>query len=198
MSLQDALFGADEDAELDAEIRAELDHHLALAAERLHEQGLAPDAAEHEAERRFGDYDNVRRACLRANLRGTLMLRKLHVATTVILLVTVVSLLGANYVQAGRLRAKANRAHAALESALAARERPGVVILEVGDRVTFVPSYNPELSVTEKVALDGQLLVPAAGWIDVVGLSREEAERQVTEALKPYYVQVDVKLKIER
>lgn len=199
MSLRDALLGSDARAtRLDAEIRAELDHHLELAAEALREEGFAPAAAEREARRRFGDYDHVRRACLRANLRGTVMLRRLHAATTILLFLSVLWLVWVNAVERERLRAAAQETHERLQSALAARETPGELVLEVGDRVTFVDPYNPELATTEEVALDGHVLVPGAGWIPVAGLSRPEAERTVTEALRPYYREVDVKLKVER
>ena len=61
----------------------------------------------------------------------------------------------------------------------------------------IIDSYNEELhNVIESVAADGKVLVPAAGWVPVAGLTREEVEERLNEACKPYFVQTDIKVKV--
>ena len=101
----------------------------------------------------------------------------------------------------------------AMHPAFAGEVPYAVVVVELEEGVRMVsglrglPPEELELDlpvevelepVSEKIAQDGKLLVPQAGWIDVAGLTREEAELVVTKALRVYYVEVDVKLKVEK
>ena len=200
MSLGEALFGSEDEATLDAEIRAELDHHLALSERRLREQGRSAEAAHSEARERFGNYDQIHGACLRAQLGRRNMWRKIHAATTIVLALTVIVMFLMARVRTARAREEAEHARHLYEAAMHTREQasPVELYLEVGDRVTLVPTFNRELAVTEEVTLDGKLLLPHAGWVFLAGLTREEAEQRVSESLKPYFARVEVKLKVER
>ena len=45
-----------------------------------------------------------------------------------------------------------------------------------------------------RVARDGKLLLPDAGWIHVSGLSRQKAEALLTNVYSQYYADIDVKI----
>jgi hypothetical protein len=189
---------------VEAAVRAELEHHLACAAQDLIADGHAPEAARREAARRFGDLEAVRRECVRIQTRGDLMRKRLHLALTTVLALGVAYLVLAQRQTTMRARLEAEHARelaAQLQDRLQERQRPGPVehiVIGVGDElglVDFTQSntlYLPGNSM--RVAADGKVLVPDVGWIHVAGLTREEAEARLTEALAPYHDGIDVKV----
>jgi len=113
--------GGDEprDEALAAEIRAELEHHLACARAELERAGLPPAAAAAEAERRFGARARIEAECLGIQKGARLMGRRWHAFLTVALLLAV--LLLAWTLQ--RSRAALELARAATMQAEEAREQ---------------------------------------------------------------------------
>src|SRR5262245_60369429 len=55
--------------EIQSEVEAEIEFHLQMRAAELEEQGLAPAEARAEARRLFGDKDETREVCYRADRR---------------------------------------------------------------------------------------------------------------------------------
>ncbi len=192
-------------ADIAADIRAELEHHLACAEEELVHQGRDREEARAEARRRFGDLDAIQRTCLEIQTWERIMLQRIHLAVTVFLLAAVVFLIWTNQratatareiAQAARAEAE-QRMLAALDALRRARSEPVEhIVIGVGDVLEINDSYNQELCVTEKVAADGKVLLPDAGWVHVAGLTRQEAEQLLTEACRPYFVEVDIKVKV--
>ena len=90
---------------------------------------------------------------------------------------------------------------AALAEEARDRERLPVehIIIQVGDELDLVDFANSGMGdSTEAVAADGKVLVPGAGWVHVAGLTREDAEHAITQALQPFYERIDVKVKVRR
>ncbi|MEW6072323.1 MAG: polysaccharide biosynthesis/export family protein [Planctomycetota bacterium] len=69
--------------------------------------------------------------------------------------------------------------------------------VSIGDAVTYVDTYNPEVKGTGIVDIDGTILLPEAGAVSVAGLTRSEVETKLTQKLSPYYVETDVRVMIQ-
>ena len=68
--------------------------------------------------------------------------------------------------------------------------------VSIGDTITFVDTYNPEVSGTRVVDIDGTILLPEAGAVWVAGYTRAELESYLTQKLSPYFIESDVKVTI--
>ncbi len=68
--------------------------------------------------------------------------------------------------------------------------------ISIGDTVTFVDAFNPEIKGTAVVDIDGTILVPEAGSVWVAGYTRTELESYLTQKLSPYFAETDVKVTI--
>ncbi|MAB80685.1 MAG: hypothetical protein CMJ89_15145 [Planctomycetes bacterium] len=68
--------------------------------------------------------------------------------------------------------------------------------LSIGDTVTFIDTYNPEISATRQVDVDGTILVDQVGAVWVAGYTRSELESYLTQKLSPYYRETDIKVTI--
>lgn len=203
---EEAVLGMEPDEpsrdEAAAAVRAELEHHLACAADALRGQGLDPEAARQEARRRFGDVEAIGRACVRIRTGGTQMWKRLHLALTIVLAVGIVfSLLlqrqATALAQRSAEEARMEAAHAM--QLVREKERPAPVehiVIGVGDAVALIDQYGHDLGEVQVVAADGKILLPGAGWVLVAERTRDQAEAMVTEALKPFYDQVDVKIRV--
>ena len=77
-------------AEIDAEIREELEFHLHMRTQDNLRAGMTPEEARRDAHERFGDFEASRRACRRITLGPRLVLRRLQTLLLVVLLGTVV------------------------------------------------------------------------------------------------------------
>ena len=67
----------------------------------------------------------------------------------------------------------------------------------IGDSVTVTDSYHPtEIRGTVKVDIDGTVLLPEIGTVQVAGRTRSEIEALLMEKYSPYYELIDVKVKI--
>jgi len=200
------LFGRSEtrsESELAAEVRAEIEHHLACKTRELIEQGVAPEDAVVEALRRFGDVAGIERACVRVHTRERIMLQRVHLAFTGILLVALGWLAQANH-RAGIVAAEAEKAaHDMKVNALhmlgqiAARPTSKEIVIEVGDELEILDRYGQqEVAGKQVVAADGKILLPDTGWLFVEGMTREQAEQAITAALAPYFVEVQVYVRV--
>lgn len=203
------------DATHAAEIRAELEHHLACARAELELAGLTPAAAAAEAERRFGARARVEAECLA--IHGGIMGTRLHAVVTALLLLTVLVLSFVVYSSqaaavaardvamrereaALHARAEAEEQVRSLDALLTeyrARVDPQVgveeIVIRVGDELELFDLHG-QLRAPVRVAQDGKALIPEVGWVPVAGLTREALERHLTEVLKPYFVEVDIKV----
>lgn len=68
--------------------------------------------------------------------------------------------------------------------------------VSIGDTITFVDTWNPEIKGTAIVDIDGTILLPEAGSVWVAGYTRTELESYLTQKLSPYFVETDVKVTI--
>ena len=191
-----SLLDARSAAEIEADVQAEIEHHLACKERELVEQGLTPEAARGAALARFGDVDSAREACLRIQTGERIMLQRIHLAVTVLLFVAVLVLAWSarrSNLSAADV-ARALRAEMA-EREAAARQPVEHVIVEVGDRLQLVDEYNPDaVHGTVTVAEDGKIPVPEVGWVFVAGKTREDVEQELTDVLKPYFLDSKVRV----
>ena len=66
----------------------------------------------------------------------------------------------------------------------------------IGDTISFIDTFNPEVRGTSRVGIDGTIELPEAGAVSVAGLTRSELETYLTQKLSPYYLETDVKVSI--
>ncbi|HEX6885911.1 MAG TPA: polysaccharide biosynthesis/export family protein [Planctomycetota bacterium] len=189
-------------AELEADVRAELEHHLACAERELVAAGETPERARALARERFGDLEAARAACLGIHMGGRIVLQRIHLAVTGLLLVAVLVLAWASHSsRAAALRAAeeamALRAEAH-ERAAAARQPVAHVVVEIGDQLQMIDEFNPDVHGTVTVAEDGKVPLPQAGWVFVHGKTREEVEQILSEALAPYFLESKVRVIVKK
>lgn len=77
-------------AEIDAEIREELEFHLDMRTEENIRAGMAPALARRDAQERFGDFESSHRACRKITLGPRLALRRLQTTLLALLIGVVV------------------------------------------------------------------------------------------------------------
>ncbi|MCG8448553.1 MAG: permease prefix domain 1-containing protein [Pirellulales bacterium] len=77
-------------AEIDAEIREELELHLHMRTQDNVRAGMSAEEARQDANQRFGDFEVSRRACRKITLGPRLMLHRLQTGLLIVLLGTVV------------------------------------------------------------------------------------------------------------
>jgi protein involved in polysaccharide export with SLBB domain len=193
------------------DVEAELAAHLELAAEALQGEGHAPEAARRLARERFGDLDRVRRECLSVRLGGIHVMKKLLVVVNLVLLAALAAAAGFAYLGHTRAVLAMEQAQLALEQARAEAARaealavdvsrlqaavaPALeaVVVEVGDVIEILDQHRiVDLSEQALVQPDGKVLLHDVGWIDVVGLTREQVEQRLAEAYAPYYQDLTV------
>jgi len=69
--------------------------------------------------------------------------------------------------------------------------------ITIGDTLTVTDSYQPEdLRANERVAIDGTVLLPLIGAVNVAGMTRTEIEALLMEKYSPYYDLLDIKARI--
>ena len=176
---------------IDADIRAELEAHLALCEDDLIAEGLAPEHARELARLRFGDFERTARACRNQKLRGTLMLQRIHFATTTLLFAAVVWFGFQAHSNARVVRALKSSGVAAAPLEL----EP--VVIQRGDSIELQSAYSAaQLNCTVEVASDGTALLPEVGHILLAGMTRDEAEAQLMERYSPYYDMLQLRIRV--
>lgn len=71
--------------------------------------------------------------------------------------------------------------------------KPEEVVVRIGDELGILDRHQ-QVQAVVRVASDGKALIPEVGWVEVLGLPRAELERKLTELLKPYFVEVDIRV----
>ena len=67
----------------------------------------------------------------------------------------------------------------------------------IGDRIAVTDSYHPdEIEANVAVDIDGTVLLPEIGTVQIAGRTRSEIEALLMEKYSPYYDLLDVKVKI--
>jgi protein involved in polysaccharide export with SLBB domain len=67
----------------------------------------------------------------------------------------------------------------------------------IGDRIQVTDSYHPdEIEANVEVDIDGTVLLPEIGTVQIAGRTRSEIEALLMEKYSPYYDLLDVKVKI--
>ncbi len=77
-------------ADIDADIREELEFHLAMRTEENERGGMSADEARRDAESRFGDFEARRRECQRIDLGPRLLMQRLQLGLLLLLVAIVV------------------------------------------------------------------------------------------------------------
>ena len=68
----------------------------------------------------------------------------------------------------------------------------------IGDSISVTDTYHPtEIKGTVKVDIDGTVLLPEIGTVQVAGRTRSEIEALLMEKYSPYYELIDIKVKIQ-
>lgn len=190
--------GDDHVANVEAEIREELDAHMALCVEQLLSQGHTIDEAQREARARFGNLERTVRACQRAQLGGRFAMKQLQWILIVVLAFSTVALgLRAQALSASAWTARAmaeaqvQAANAALSAlqARAAETRVPVehIVVGVGDGLLIRSDVEPRIDQHTEVQRDGQALFRDIGWVEVADRTRQEVERELTAKYSEFY-----------
>lgn len=178
--------------EIDADIRAELEAHLALCEDDLIAEGLPLEHARELARLRFGDFERTARACRNQKLRGTLMLQRIHLVTTALLFAAVVwfglqAHSNARIVRALKSR-EVSRAPLPLEE----------VILNRGDSIILTFPHNPEYNTIAKLDIDGTVLLQSLGHVLLAGKTRAEAEEYLRAQYAPFFEHAELFIRVSK
>lgn len=68
--------------------------------------------------------------------------------------------------------------------------------LTIGDSVTYADTFNVDVGGTERVAIDGTIVLPEVGAVHVAGLTRVEVEALLTQKFSPYYQRNDISVRL--
>ena len=183
-----------------ADIRQELLAHIEMRAEDNVAAGMEPAQARRDAESRFGDIDQIERACRAHGIGGGIVLQRINLAMTVILGITLAWMFVQNHHLRNLAMQERDRAMSVQADLLNARmDRTLVESIEiaVGDRIEVHSMHGHWEPFTARVARDGKLLLQRVGWVHVAGLTRQEAERRASELCAKFYSTADVKLVVQ-
>lgn len=202
----DVVASSGEPDDLAADVRAELEHHLACAEDELVRAGRTPEEARREARARFGDVEAIETTCRRIGMGHTKLWSRLHWALTIALLIALPILALGNVAASREARARADALRAETEALLdrlregrAAEARAPVaeIVIGVGDVLRVFDTFNPEVRFQDRVAADGKFLLGDAGWVQAAGLTREEAEAAFTETLRHSFLKAHVRVTVD-
>lgn len=69
--------------------------------------------------------------------------------------------------------------------------------ITIGDTLVITDTYQPQdLQANERVAIDGTVLLPIIGAVNVAGMTRTEIEALLMDKYSPYYDLLDIKARI--
>jgi len=69
--------------------------------------------------------------------------------------------------------------------------------ITIGDTLVVTDTYQPtELGANERVGIDGTVLLPVVGAVNVAGMTRTEIEAFLMDKYSPYYDLLDIKVRI--
>ncbi len=66
----------------------------------------------------------------------------------------------------------------------------------IGDTVSITDAFHQELNQTQRVDIDGTVVLPEIGAVHVAGQTRSELEGFLTQKYSPYYEQVKIDVRI--
>jgi protein involved in polysaccharide export with SLBB domain len=70
--------------------------------------------------------------------------------------------------------------------------------ITIGDILTVTDTYQPEeLRASERVEIDGTVLLPEIGAVNVAGMTRTEIEALLMDKYSPYYDLLDIHVRIQ-
>lgn len=197
------------ESEIAADVRAELEHHLACAADELVRAGRSPEEAAAEARRRFGDLASVQRACLKIQTGERTMLQRVHLAVTVFLFLAVGFMAWVNLesrrtaavarevAMAARMEAE-ERLRAVLEAEQHARAQTDPAVIEAGDVLEVFDALDLGLQSVEAVVPEnGIVAIPGLMPVKVAGLTCEEAAEALSEAGRAVRMRSHMKVRIK-
>ncbi len=69
--------------------------------------------------------------------------------------------------------------------------------VSLGDAVSYVDAYHPELRGAERVGLDGTITMPELGAVHVAGMTRSEIEILLTQKYSPYFERTDITVQLQ-
>jgi len=176
---------------IEADIRAELESHLALAQDELIASGSDEESAQELALERFGNFERTVRACRRQKLKEKIMLQRLQFTATLALLVAV-AYFGVRAERLAKLL-EPMTAQAEVEQPRVLGEvsyeplAPTPVIVEFGDSIQVLSSSSYGLAATESLASDGTVLLRMIGHVQVLGKTRGEVEELLRHKYAAYY-----------
>lgn len=136
-------------AEIDAEIREELEFHLDMRTQENVQAGMSPENASRDAQQRFGDFESYRQTCRQITLGRRLMLQ--HVRTGLLALLSVVVV--AQGVLLARVQiASRNRIETLTHMVEQLQRDPATGPVSGIDRGTAIPYIQWNLSLPDIVA----------------------------------------------
>lgn len=69
--------------------------------------------------------------------------------------------------------------------------------ITIGDTLVITDTYQPEeIQANERVAIDGTVLLPIIGTVNVAGMTRTEIESLLMDKYSPYYDLLDIRARI--
>jgi len=69
--------------------------------------------------------------------------------------------------------------------------------ITIGDTLVVTDTYQPtDLGANERVGIDGTVLLPVVGAVNVAGMTRTEIEAFLMDKYSPYYDLLDIKVRI--
>ena len=185
-------------AAVERDVERELATHLAFAAEELERAGASPEEARHRALERFGDYESVKRACLRARLGDRTTMKLALIGTNVLLVLALAALLLQTRAAQARAVMAREQALAAMEHAIQAEREtaerapasaePRPLVIAIGDVIETLDRHRAiDFGEEVRVQVDGRVLLHHLGWVEVAGRSPEALAEELTRAYAPYY-----------
>jgi len=66
----------------------------------------------------------------------------------------------------------------------------------IGDTISIHDAYHVELNDTQRVDIDGTIVLPEIGAVHVAGQTRSELEAFLVQKYSPYYEQLDIDVKL--
>jgi protein involved in polysaccharide export with SLBB domain len=66
----------------------------------------------------------------------------------------------------------------------------------IGDTVSLVDAYHPDLATSQTVDVDGTIVLPEIGAVHVAGQTRSELEAFLVQKYSPYYEQLDIDVRL--
>jgi hypothetical protein len=180
-------------AELEREVRLELDSHVAALRDEYRGAGHDDAEAARLARERFGDLDAHVEACVKERWNKERPMRTLLSIMSVLLVAALlVTLSHGHTLQAREEAARAEQyalMHqlASLKQAEAART-PTPVVFNIGDTLhVFDALHSDTIDARVRIVADGKILLPELGWVTAHGMERSALEADLTERYLKYF-----------